>query len=143
MDPVSLVVAALIVGATTGLGETTSTAVKDAYGALKSKLRSVFAGDSSAELVLAEHELDPDTYEAPLRKKLEAAGVADLDEDDDLVMAAQEVLTVADPQGTRSGQYAIGAISADRGGVAAAHIEGNVTAGYSEPGTPARRADEN
>lgn len=138
----TLVVAALLAGAAKGMGETATTAVKDAYGVLKSRLRAVFAGDAAANVVLAEHEADPDTYEAPLRKKLEAAGVADLSWEAELVVAAQQVLAVADPEGVRVGRYAVGSIRADRGGVAAAHIEGGVTTGYREPQTPARGSDE-
>lgn len=133
MDPVSLVVAAVVAGVAAGAGQTATEAVKDAYGLLKFKLRGLFGGDSAAEVVLAEHEADPDTYEAPLRKKLEAAGVAGLGENDDLLLAAHRVLAAADPEGARSGRYTVGSIKADRGGVAAAHIEGGVTAGYQEP----------
>lgn len=143
MDPVTLVVAALVAGATKGVGDAAASAVKDAYGVLKSKLRAIFADDPIAEMVLTQHEGDPDTYGAPLRKKLEAAGVTSLGEEDELVVAAQQVLAVTDPAGARSGWYAVGSISADRGGVAAAHIEGDVTAGYKVPRTSAHRSVEN
>lgn len=143
MDPVSLVVAALVAGAAKGVGQTAAGAVQDAYGSLKSKVRSLLGGGASTDVVLAEHEEDPQTYEAPLRKKLEAVGVADLDAGDDILVAAQRVLTAADPEGARAGRYVVGSISADRGGVAAVTIEGDVTAGYHGPGAGASGSDQN
>jgi len=52
VDPVTLLVTALSTGAATGVGETATTAVKDAYGKLKSLLASRFAGHPSQEVVL-------------------------------------------------------------------------------------------
>jgi hypothetical protein len=130
MDPVSLIVAALVAGAVKGVGETAAAGVKDAYGALRSRLGKVFEGRPTAQTVLAEHEQDPQTYAAPLAKEIERSGAA---ESQDVLEAAKAVLAAADPDGTSAGRYHVGSISADRGGVAAAHIEGGVAAGYHQP----------
>ena len=61
MDPVSLVVAALVAGASTGVGETAAQAVKDAYAGLKGLIKRRFAGNAKAEETLADHETDPET----------------------------------------------------------------------------------
>jgi hypothetical protein len=50
VDPVSLLVTALATGAATGVGETATAAVKDAYGTLKSRVASRFAGNPSHEV---------------------------------------------------------------------------------------------
>lgn len=141
MDPVSVIEAALVAGTAKGVGESAAMAVREAYESLRSTLLSRLGGGASTEMVLTEHEADPKTYAAPLRKKLEVAGVPKLGEEDELIRAARAVLAAADPEGTRSGRYLIGSVSADHGGVAVVHNEGPVTAGYHAPGS--RRSDEN
>jgi hypothetical protein len=78
MDPLSLIVAALAAGAAAGAKETAGAAIKDSYHGLKSLIQLKLAGDASATVVLEEHEKDPETYTAPLKKKL-AETVADQD----------------------------------------------------------------
>jgi hypothetical protein len=55
MDPVSLVVAALAAGAASGVGETASDAVRDAYAGLKELVRARLRGAGpGAEVVVAD-----------------------------------------------------------------------------------------
>ena len=70
MDPVSLVLNALTSGAAQGIADSVSDAVKSAYGKLKQLVTAKFAGNKSAELALAEHAADPETWQAPLSKAL-------------------------------------------------------------------------
>ena len=63
-----------------------------------------FAGRPKAELVLAEHETAPQTWQAPLAAELSAAGA---DADADLVAAAQALMSLVDAAGSRSGKYAV------------------------------------
>jgi RIP homotypic interaction motif len=56
------------------------------------------------ELVLAEHEAAPQTWEAPRAAELAAAGA---DGDASLLAAAQALLSQVDEAGSRSGKYAL------------------------------------
>jgi hypothetical protein len=144
MDPLSLVLGALAAGALKGVGETATGAIKDAYGALRDLVARKLRGRGSAEVILDEHAKDPDTYAAPMEKQLRESGVA---EDPSVIEAAQKLMALLDPQGAATGQYNVGNIIADRGGIAAARIEGGATAGYNpslgeeqqNPSTPAGR----
>ena len=102
MDPITLVLTALGAGAVAALHDTAAQAVKDAYAGLKSLVQKRLAGKPQAELALAEHEQDPDTWEKPLRKALTEAGA---DKDEALVRQAQQVLTLVHPEQAAQGKY--------------------------------------
>ena len=89
MDPLSLIVAALAAGAAAGAKATAGAAIKDSYQAFKGLIRSKLAASSAAMVVLEEHENDPDTYDAPLKKKLAEAAA---DQDAAILQAAQALL---------------------------------------------------
>ncbi len=75
MDPLSLIVAALATGAATAAKDTAGAAIKDGYQGLKALIQKKLAGNQAATVVLQEHEKDPDTFDAPLKKKLAEAAV--------------------------------------------------------------------
>lgn len=102
MDPITLIVTALAAGAVSGVTESASSAVKDAYASLKALVRRRLAGQPDAELVLARHEQAPETWQAPLAAALGDAGA---DRDADLVAAAQALLHLVDAAG--AGKYAV------------------------------------
>jgi hypothetical protein len=102
MDPVSLIVAALIAGAMAGTKEVAGTAIKEAYNGLKDLIKRKFAGNAKAEETLADHEKDPETYEKPLKKVLTQTGA---DQDQLIIQAAQRLMAQIDPQGTSAGKY--------------------------------------
>ena len=102
MDPISLVIAALAAGALAGAKDTAGTVVEDSYQALKGLIKKKFAGEPKAEMVLEEHATDPETYEAPLKKKLSEAGV---DRDEEIIKAAQELLKQEKPEESASGKF--------------------------------------
>ena len=104
MDPVTLIVTALAAGAASALQDGTSAAVKDAYGRLKALVTRRFAGRAKAELVLAEHQAAPQTWEKPLAAELSAAGA---DSDADLVAAARALMDLVDAAGSRAGKYVV------------------------------------
>ncbi len=104
MDPVTLIVTALAAGAASGLQDGVSAAVKDAYARLKALVTKQFADRPNAELVLAEHEAAPQTWEAPLAAELSAVGA---EGDANLVAAAQALMNLVDEAGSRSGKYLI------------------------------------
>lgn len=90
MDPMTVILTALVAGAAKAAGET----VPDAYKGLKALIQKKFASQPKPEadkavMVLEEHEKDPETYEAPLKKKLAEAGA---DKDEEILKAAQELL---------------------------------------------------
>lgn len=99
MDPVTLIVAALAAGAAAGVGDVATEAIKDAYAGLKASIKRLFAGRPKAEDVLADFEADPDTYEKPLAKQLDAAGAGT---DDEIRAAAERLLKLADEAGVRT-----------------------------------------
>jgi hypothetical protein len=104
MDPITLIVTALAAGAVSGITESASSAVKDAYASLKALARKRLADRPDAELVLARHEQAPETWQAPLAAVL---GEADADRDTDLVAAAQALLRLVDTAGARAGKYTV------------------------------------
>jgi hypothetical protein len=104
MDPVTLIVTALAAGAASALQDGAAQAVKDAYARLKGLVKRRFAARPKGELVLAEHEVAPQTWQAPLAAELSAAGA---ESDADLVAAAQALMSLVDEAGSRSGKYAV------------------------------------
>jgi len=136
MDPVTLIVAALVAGAAAGLKDTASSAIKDAYDGLKGLVRRRLADRPGGELVLDRHEQDPQVWDKPLAQELTAAGAGD---DPALVTAAQALMQLVDAAGSAAGKYEVSAsdhaaaagrdmnISASGGGTAAGVIHGNVT----------------
>jgi hypothetical protein len=104
MDPVSLEVNALTSGAAQGVADSVSDAVKSAYGKLKELVNAKLSGNNSAEVALAEHVTDPETWQAPLTKVLTASGVA---ADHAVLEAAQQLMALLDPFGTAQGKYEI------------------------------------
>jgi hypothetical protein len=104
MDSVTLIVTALAAGAASALQDGASSAVKDAYARVTALVRKRFANRPKGELVLAEHQAAPQTWEAPLAAELSAAGA---DGDPDLVAAAQALMSLVDDAGSRAGKYAV------------------------------------
>jgi archaellum component FlaG (FlaF/FlaG flagellin family) len=104
MDPITLIVTALAAGATSGVTDTLSSAVKDAYTNLVALVKKRFAGRPDAELVLAKHENAPQTWKVPLAAELGEAGA---DRDSDLVAAAQALMSLVDAAGSRTGKYLV------------------------------------
>jgi hypothetical protein len=104
VDPVSLVLNALASGAAQGAADSVSDAVKSAYTKLTQLVSARFAGNRSAEVILAEHATDPETWQAPLAKALTASGArADLV----ILEAAQQLMALLDQVGTAQGKYQV------------------------------------
>jgi len=147
MDPVTLILTALVAGAGAGLKDTVSSAVTDAYKGLKGLVRRKLAGREGGDLVLARHETDPQVWEKPLAQELTAAGASD---DQQLVSAAQALMQLVDAAGSAAGKYEVSAsehsaaagrdmnITASGGGTAAGVIHGNVAPPGPTPPGPAQ-----
>ena len=123
MDPLTLILTALTAGAAAGGKAVVSEAVKDAYNGLKSLIQRKFAGKSSAEVALTEHETDPQTWAAPLKKALAQEHA---DQDQAILQAAEQLLAQikALPGGEQHIQNAVGSYiaQADRGSTASVTI---------------------
>ena len=104
MEPVTLIVGALAAGALKGAGETSSSAVGDAYAALKAALAARFAKHQVPAGVLDEYEEDPDTYEKPLAKRVRQAAAG---QDPRIVELAQTLMQLMDQDGARAGRYTV------------------------------------
>jgi hypothetical protein len=106
MDPVTLIVAALMAGAATGaldeVKDGAKAGVKAAYAKLRALAKKRVAGNRGAEVALAEIEADPETWKAPLAAKLTQLGAAN---DGDLVAAATEFMDLIDEAGAKDGKY--------------------------------------
>jgi RIP homotypic interaction motif len=104
MDPVTVIVTALTAGVASALQDGASVVVKDAYARLKALVKVRFASRPKGELVLAEYEAAPQTWEAPLAAELSAAGA---EGDADLLAAAQALMSLVNEEGTRLGKYLV------------------------------------
>lgn len=93
-DPLSLIIAALDAGAAAAAKDTASAAIQDAYQGLKVLIQQKVAGDAAATVVLEEHEKDPYTFDAPLKKKLVEAAA---DQDGAILQAARALLDQTAP----------------------------------------------
>jgi len=78
----------LAAGVSKGLGDSVTSAVKDAYASLRSLLSKRF-GSGRAEQVVDEHGQDPDTYDKRWRKVIRESGAA---EDPQFLAAARKLL---------------------------------------------------
>lgn len=92
---IELVVAALAAGATAGLTDTASTAVKDAYTGLKAATRKVLRRDRSVDAAqLERHLANPQDHR---RQLTEALAAVDAGTDAELAAAAERVLVLVSP----------------------------------------------
>ncbi len=114
MEPISLIMAALTStavlkaaaqgaahGITQGILQGTA---QEAYHDLKALIKKKFAGKPKAEMVLEEHEQDPEAYEVPLKKKLLEV---EADKDEAILRAAQELLKHLKPEESKAGKFNI------------------------------------
>ena len=79
-------------------------ALKEDYRTFAGKARARLDPRRNGGMVLAEHEKDPVTWEAPLPKALKATVT---DSDADLIAAARALLALADEAGSGRGEYIV------------------------------------
>jgi len=103
MDPVTIVVTALAAGAGAGLKDSASAAVNDAYTGLKSLAKKRLA-ERRSEMVIDRHAEAPETWNDTLAGELTAAGAQ---EDERLVAAALDLLSLTDKKGFQAGKYQV------------------------------------
>ncbi len=88
MEPISMIVTALALGAAAGLKPTAEQAVKDAYVGLKSLIQRKFA---QVDLALLEAKPESEKRQAVVEEELEEAGAA---QDQEILQGAQRLLDV-------------------------------------------------
>jgi hypothetical protein len=123
MDPITLIVTALVAGAALGVQDTASAMVKDAYASLKALVKKRLGGGPGAELVVAKHEQDPETWQAPLMAEL---AETEADRDRDLITAAQALLDLVGEVGGGAGKYTVDVRGAQGVQVGDHNRQGNV-----------------
>lgn len=77
MDPITVIIAAVVTGAATGLGSAATEGVKDAFQALKSHLRTRYGWDSDVNRAIDDVERSPEEGKESLRSALAAEGAPD------------------------------------------------------------------
>ena len=102
MDPVTLILAALTAGAAASAKDTASVAVKDAYDGLKGLIQRKLANKPAAQMALAEYEKKPDIWRAPLEEEIKEIRI---NQDKEIVAAAQKVMSMVRPQQAAMGKY--------------------------------------
>ncbi len=102
MEPISLIVTALVAGATAAAKDTAGKAVKDAYEGLKTLIKRKFDGDSLAQAMVDAKPEEIKQAEGLLKGKISDAGV---DKDQEILKVAQQIMKEEDPQGASTGKY--------------------------------------
>jgi hypothetical protein len=114
MDPITVIVGALVAGVAAAAKPTAEQAVKDAYAGLKALIQRKFGdrGDVAAAVEQVEAKPASEPRQAVLQEELAEAGAAD---DAEVLAAAKELLALMQPQAADQSQVA----TADRGSAAA------------------------
>lgn len=102
MDPVSLVLDALVSGSSKKAVDGSNDAIETAHSRLKRLIADRFAGNNSAETALSEHAVDPDIWQAPLGNALAVTGAS---ADQVVIAAARALMELVDAPGARAGKY--------------------------------------
>lgn len=92
MEPITLILTALVGGATAAAKDTAGNAIKDSYTGLKALIKKKFADNSKAQETLKDYEEDPETYTKPLEKQLQTLDANSLEEIKQLTEKLQEAL---------------------------------------------------
>lgn len=135
MDPLSLIITALVAGASNAAKDTASSLISDGYSAEKLVVRRLQErrsreGGIDPAAILDAHEQDPSTWRGPL---VQALASADVRADPVIIAAARDLLGKIDPAGATAGKYSVdlrGAQGVQVGDNATMHV--NLTG----PGTP-------
>lgn len=110
MDPVTIIVAALVSGVSESLKENASQAISDAYQGLKSKIiqkwsvsaggENLVAKEAEANVLMAQLEDDPEVFKPIIEKKLSAVIS---ESDTELLSQAQAFHSLLKDTGVSSG----------------------------------------
>ncbi len=101
MEPISLIIAALVAGATAAAKDTAEKTVKDAYEGLKTLIKRKFEGDSLAQGLVDAKPEEIKQVEGLLKDKISKAGI---DRDEEVLKVAEEIMKQEDPDGFQDGK---------------------------------------
>lgn len=110
MEPVTMLVGALILGASEALKDTASQAVKDTYQGLKAAVIRSWqrkAGENEqiaqeAEILISNLEQDPETFRTPLEKKI-SSNIPEPSQE--IIDKAKSLYELLDRPGFDTGKY--------------------------------------
>ena len=102
MEPISLILTALVAGATAAVKDTAGKAVKDSYDGLKALIKKKFEGDALAQAIIEAKPEEIKQAEGLLKTKIAAVGI---DKDEEILKAAEAVMKTGDPEGASTGKY--------------------------------------
>lgn len=128
MDPISIVVAAVVAGAAATLKDTAGQAVKDMYSGLVDLMRRRFGGHTDVAAAIEKAGHQPAAARDELERALQSAGIT---ANDETVRAAQQLLALSDPEGTHAGKYQV-TITHSKGVVVGDHANVTMTFGADE-----------
>lgn len=113
MEPISLILTALIAGATAATKDTASVAVKDAYEGLKALIKKKFKQDALAQAMVEAKPEEIKQAEGLLKTKIAAVGI---DKDEEILKAAEAIMKRENPEAFQDVQHNT-----------TANVQGNVT----------------
>lgn len=102
MEPVRVIVTALVAGAAAAMQDGVKDTVKERYRRLRDAVKQRLAGRPDGQLALERYEEAPRKWENALTAELVDAGAAD---DDSLVEAAQALLSIVDEESEHAPTY--------------------------------------
>ncbi|HAC65098.1 MAG TPA: hypothetical protein DCF68_16605 [Cyanothece sp. UBA12306] len=102
MEPISLIITALVAGATASAKDIAGTAVKDSYDGLKTLIKRKFEGDPFGQGLMDGKPEEIKQVEGLLKDKIKDAGV---DQDQEIIKVAQELLKETNPDESAIGKF--------------------------------------
>jgi hypothetical protein len=102
MEPITLILSALVAGATAALKDTAGKAVKESYEGLKTLIKKKFEGDALAQGMIEAKPEEIKQVEGLLKTKIAAVGI---DKDEEILKAAEAIMKTDDPEGASTGKY--------------------------------------
>jgi hypothetical protein len=99
MEPIAIILTALVAGATAAAKDTAGTAVKDAYNGLKHLLKKKFEGDALAQAVVDAKPEDIDKAEGLLKTKITEFSV---EKDTEILRAAKTLIDTLNSESSES-----------------------------------------
>lgn len=102
MDPLSMIVSAVVMGIAAAAKPVAAQAVKDAYSGLRALIVRKFGQPVSQAIEQVEQKPESEGHQMVLKEELEAAKA---DQDQELVEQAQKLLQLVQPQQVGMGKY--------------------------------------
>ena len=102
MEPISLILAALVAGATAAGKDVAAKAVKDSYEGLKTLIKKKFEGDALAQGMIEAKPEEIKQVEGLLKTKIAAVGI---DKDEEILKAAEAIMKRENPEAFQGVQY--------------------------------------